>query len=98
LTELGIVEDFAVINNPEGLVLVMDRLIPATEINDTQTGMGQAGDPIQIKAEGIRPAVTEKAYHPPQERIGRGIVKIYYSGNSTHELRLQREKGLGQRA
>jgi hypothetical protein len=51
LPEIRIIEDFAVVNDPDGAIFIVDRLIPATEVDDAEPGMGQADPLLKIHAE-----------------------------------------------
>ena len=69
--QLDVVEDLAVEDDPERLVLVGERLLPAGQIDDRQPGMRQAGPVVAIGAELVRAAVPERARHVGQRLPGR---------------------------
>ena len=47
-TQLGVVEDLPVEHDPDSFVLVVDRLVPAAQIDDAQPGVGETRGPIDI--------------------------------------------------
>ena len=85
-TQLGVVEDLPVEHDPHGAVFVVDRLVPAAQIDDAQPGVGEARGPIEIKTGGIRPPVLDEADHLLQKIRVRGFIgfEIYDSGYAAH--------------
>ena len=62
-----VVKDFAVVHNPYGLILVVNGLIPAGEIENAQSRRGKPHFVIRVDSESIGPAVADQAEHPAKK-------------------------------
>ena len=67
LAELDVVEDLAVERDPDGAVLVAERLGAARGVDDGQPGVPERGALVAVPAVAVRPAVPEPAHHPAQQ-------------------------------
>ena len=61
--KLDVVENLAVEDDPQRLVLVGDRLLSAAQVNDAQPGAAQPHALIAVNAELVRPAVANHRQH-----------------------------------
>jgi hypothetical protein len=87
LAQLQVVEDLAVEDDPEGLVLVGERLLAGGEIDDREPGVGQAGAAIAVGAELVGPAVAKRARQGGQLLAGRRrrpLAQRHHSGDPAH--------------
>ena len=86
-TKFNVIEDFSVVNDPEGLVFIVDRLITTGKVNDAESSGCKTGDVIHVDAEGIWATVPDQAKHTTEETFVRALAaKINYSCYSTHIL------------
>ncbi len=85
--QFDVVEDLAVVDDPERTVLVADRLIAAGQVNDAEPRAAQANPVIPVDAVSVRPAMPEHPQHPQQGIAFRrgpfGQVEDAY--NAAHE-------------
>ena len=88
-TQLEVVENLAVEDDPEGAVLVGDRLLAGAEINNAEPGVAQAGKAVEINAELVRPAMTNHRQHPADALLLNrvSVGKVDYACNATHQTR-----------
>lgn len=63
LPQIAIVIDFAVKDDPNGLVFIGDGLVPGMKIDDTEPAHAEGTAAIQMKAFVIRSAVTNRGAH-----------------------------------
>lgn len=83
--EFKVVEDFTVIDNPDGIILVVNGLVAAGKVDDAQARVGQADLPIRIYAERVGASMANEPQHPPEKRFfGFRRIKIDYAGYATH--------------
>ena len=61
--QLRVVVDLAVLDDPDRLVLVRDRLIAALEVDDRQPTRRERGGSVRDEAGGVRPAMNEAFVH-----------------------------------
>jgi hypothetical protein len=86
LTKFRVIENLTVIDDPDGLAFVMDRLVTPWQIDDAQPYRPQSSELIRVNPRSIGSSVTNKTEHATEER---GLVEfvcleIYYSRNATH--------------
>src|ERR1700722_15310889 len=72
-TQIGVIENFAVVGNPERAILVGHRLMAGAYINDAEAGGAEGGESITIKAAAVRAAVMDDAGHAREQRVGRCV-------------------------
>ncbi len=65
--QLRVIENLPVVDDPEGPVLVVDRLVAALEVEDAQPGGAQTDPLVHVDSEGIGPAVADEREHPSQQ-------------------------------
>src|SRR5690606_5186579 len=83
--KLHVIEDLAVVSDPNVLGFVMDRLSATAQIDDAQTSMSETDSLLDMKAGAIRTAVLERRDHAPQYlEIGRRARCMIQACNSTH--------------
>jgi hypothetical protein len=84
--QLDVVEDLAVEDDPQSLVLVGHRLLAAGQIDDRQAGVGQPGARVAVGPELVGPAVVHRPQHPGQSRgLGsRAVAQRDQTGDATH--------------
>src|SRR5690606_36471791 len=68
LAQLYVVEDLSVEHEPQRLVLIGQRLLPALQIDDGQARMGEARTVISVDAEFIGPSVVHGTTHARKQR------------------------------
>ena len=84
LSEGGVVIELAVVRNPAGAVLVGHRLGTGRgKIDDRKPAMAETEAAVEVKAFGIRPAVSQGSGHAPQKvavngPVGFGVMKNSY--------------------
>src|SRR6266576_360071 len=85
-TQLTMVVDFPVVNNPKTLVFIADRLLPGLHVNDAEPPHRQANVFLDEEPFIIWSAMDDLVVHPDQcvalHRFPR--VGIENSANSTH--------------
>jgi len=84
--EFGVVEDFAVVNDPETSVLVGDGLLAATKVNDAKAGVAKADVVVEVDAELVGSAMADHGQHAPEQSLGGRFsgAKIQITGNAAH--------------
>ena len=86
-TKFNVIEDLSVVNDPQGLVFIVDRLITTGKVDDAEACRCKASDIVHVNAEGIRAAMADQAKHATEETFVRALAaKIDYSCYSTHVL------------
>src|SRR5712691_8015724 len=60
---LGVVENFAVVGDPERAILVGHRLVAGGEVDDAQPAVAKSGIGIDVVAEVVRSTVAKGASH-----------------------------------
>jgi hypothetical protein len=69
LAEFLIVIDLAIENYPGGLILIVDRLLAALDINDRQTPHSQSNVPIDIETIIVWPTVLDGHAHAREQGL-----------------------------
>ena len=83
--KLAVVVDLAVLDDPDRLVLVADRLIAAREIDDGQASRSEADVAVDVRATAVGAAVNEGLVHRSQDLgIDPFAVEPRDSADSTH--------------
>ena len=90
LAQLNVVEDLAVVHDPQRLVLIVNGLTPRVEIDDTESHVPQPNPIVHIDAGLVGAAMANHTHHPPQVfRVnvvrGRQPTHAY---NATHDTNL----------
>ena len=89
LAQFLIVVDLAVEDEPLRFVLIVQRLLPASEVDDRQPTHGEADILADVKTVLVRPAMDDGAVHLLQQAaVGRLPVGVDKPGNSAHQLLL----------
>ena len=84
-TELLVVVDLAVEDDPRGPVLIADRLIPRQEVDDAQPAHPETHAGSEVHALAIRPAMSERGAHGVDVPFeNRAAVEIDDSGDAAH--------------
>ena len=83
---LGVLEELAVEDAPNGAVLVGDRLLAVSQPHDREPAVGEAEVGKVKVAVVVRPAVDDRVGHPAQgcRRCGLPARQVNYAGNSAH--------------
>src|SRR5438132_1513831 len=68
VAELAEVVDFPVLHDPDGAVLIRDRLSPRLQVDDAEAADAERDGLVHVEAFVIRAAVTERVRHSPQGR------------------------------
>ena len=85
--QLDVVVDLAVEDDPEGAVLVAERLLPGGEVDDGEPGVGQAGPLVAVEAELVGAAVAHGPEHGPQvveRRRREALLQGDHAGDAAH--------------
>jgi len=84
--QLDVIEDLAVVDDPQRAVLVRDRLLARGEIENAQTGITQANVLVAVDAELIRAAVAYHRQHLAQSQLLDGALRcqVECSNDSAH--------------
>src|SRR5262245_29276739 len=84
--QLGVVVDFAVVDNPDGAVFVAHRLKTALDVDDRQAPVSQPNRPQHDGPFPVRAAVNERVPHPHETaRFGTAArIEFHYAGNAAH--------------
>ena len=84
-TQIGVVEDFAVISDPEGAILVGHGLLASGDIDDAEAAMAQRGEGIAVVAGGVGAAMADAIRHAGEHRVRRaGGGASYESCDAAH--------------
>src|SRR5690606_5498100 len=84
--QLEVIEDFAVVCDPDVLALVVDRLSTAVQIDDAQASVPQTDPMLDMKPSAVRAAMPERRDHALKHlEIGRLARCVIEAGNSTHK-------------
>ena len=84
--EAGVIEDFAVIGDPKGFILIGHGLGAAGEIDDGEASMAERGIIILVVSEAIGAAMDDGVVHPPEDRSRIGPdPRRYVASNATHK-------------
>ena len=86
--DLGMVVDFAVVRDPDRVVLVGERLLPRAQIDDAQTAMGEGRDAVAVESCFVRAAIRHDVAHRRRTRR-RAFIKTIggdYSRNAAHKV------------
>jgi hypothetical protein len=90
-TEFAIVVDLAVKNNPRGAVGVVNRLLPALEINDRKTPHRQPHAVAHIETILVRAAMMNGLVHTRQQlAIDRRAITANVSCYATHLFAIEK--------
>jgi hypothetical protein len=66
LPEIRIIKDFTIVDDPDGPILIVDRLITPGQIDNTQPCMCQADLLVEVYPEGIGTPVSNHSQHLPE--------------------------------
>src|SRR5881396_2603272 len=72
----GVVVDLAVVDDPDGLVLVGHGLVTARHVDDRQPAMAESDRPVEQQALAVRPAMAEHVAHPFETRFVLGLPGV----------------------
>ena len=88
--QLDVVEDLAVEDDPDGLVLVVDRLPAALEVDDREAGVGEAHASVHQGAEAVGAAMLQGPNHRLHLRLGGGpgTAEGHKGRESAHSLKV----------
>ena len=96
LAKVGVVIDFAIKHDPDGAVLVADRLMTSGDVDDAEPPMPQPNPEINEDALVIGTAMTQRLVHAMHRfpLHDTGLIEFEDSANSAHSL-LQPEPPVG---
>src|SRR5690606_36592224 len=84
--QLEVIEDFAVVCDPDVLALVVDRLSTAVQVDDAQPSVPQIDPMLDMKPSAVRAAMPESRDHALKHlEIGRLARCVIAAGHSTHK-------------
>src|SRR5204863_6189321 len=63
-TDIRMVEDFAVVDDPQRAVLIGHGLLPGGHVDDAQPAVAQMGPSVLMVAEAVRSAMLKHRCHP----------------------------------
>jgi hypothetical protein len=83
--EFNIIEDFAIVDDPDGFVFIVDGLITTREVKNTQTNRAHSYRVVEVHTGSVGAAMVDDPKHTTEQTlVGSAIRKINYSGYSTH--------------
>jgi len=86
-TNVGVVKYFAVVGDPDCVVLVGHGLAASGEVDDAEAAVAEGDFSTNIMAGAVRAAVGDDIGHPADEAlVGWGAVGVQKSGDATHAL------------
>ena len=65
--QLDVVEDLAVVGDPDGLVFVVDRLRAAREVDDAEARVAEAETGLEMEARAVRSTMPQRRHHALQQ-------------------------------
>src|ERR1700723_1023989 len=71
--QIGVIENFTVVGDPETAILVGHRLVAGGDIDNAEAAVAEGGEEITIKAGAVRAAGMDDAGHAGEQRVGRGV-------------------------
>jgi hypothetical protein len=86
-TQIAVVVNFAVENDPDAIVFVRHRLAPAAQIHNGQTTVSQPDAVAQVQSRVIRPSMRQSVAHHDQPRLADVAIQLFRNGdaaNATH--------------
>ena len=84
---VAVVVDFAVVDDPDGIVFVSHRLVSAAKINYREAAMRKPDALVNKDARIIRPAMRKRIAHRKKHRAVNRSVRVFRNGDaadSTH--------------
>ncbi len=91
--QVGMVEDLAVVGDPQRAVLVGHRLGAGSEVDDAQATVSESYSVIFVETISVRPAVGNDVSHPAdRSRFRAASVRHYRSRDATHVSRAVRSR------
>src|SRR5207248_7683895 len=89
-TKRGMVENLAVVGDPDRARFVRHRLVAAGNVDNAESPMSEVRDSVLVNAVPVRSAMADRVHHPSQIRLRRGLpLQVYESGYSAHVLNKQ---------
>ena len=92
--QFGVLEDLAILGDPDRAVLVAERLAAAGEVNDRQPSRTQRQARLEMEVLVVRSTMGDGVCHR-QQAGGRELAlasEVDGSGNATHDSRLSRRR------
>src|SRR5262245_38185291 len=83
-TQVAVVIDFAVENNPYRSVFIRHRLMSAAQVHNGQTTVSQPDAAIQVQAGVIRPSMCQSVAHRDQARLADAAIQLFRNGDATN--------------
>src|SRR5207249_1133352 len=82
----GVIIDLAVVSDPDRLVLVCHRLMPAGHVHDRQPPMAQPYRPLHPEPLTVRPPVAQNVAHALHARLLHGLPQVQAddAGDAAH--------------
>src|SRR3989442_4530084 len=80
------VVDLAVVDDPDGLILVRHRLVTTRHVDDCQPSVSEPDRSFDQEALAVRPSVPEHVAHPVDARLVHDLTRIQLDDahNSAH--------------
>src|SRR5215475_6835583 len=82
-TQVAVVVDFAVENDPDAVVFVRHRLATAAQIHNGQTTVSQPDAVAQIQSRVIRPSMRQSVTHCDKARFVDLTIQLFRNGDAT---------------
>jgi hypothetical protein len=99
----SVVVNLSVEDDPDGSVLVAERLVPGGEVDNAEAPHADADSTIRVNAFVIRPAVDHRAAHLPESRRlnSCALTEFHDSSDAAHiaisDARLPQNAGVERR-
>jgi hypothetical protein len=71
-SQIGVVENLTVVNNPLGAVFVGHRLCASGHVDNTEAEMAQSGEVVSINALTVGAAMADRFHHPAYDIFRNG--------------------------
>ena len=86
VAKFEIVVDLAIENDPGGAVLIVNRLLAAFHINNSQPAHAQADSLAEVEAVIIRATMANGVAHARDQRLINQRIRLFdYAYNPTHK-------------
>src|SRR5207237_2718153 len=85
LTQFDVIVDLTVEDDPDGAVLVAQRLVPTAQVDDRQTAHGHAERTLDVYPFVVGPAMRDERRHSVEESaVGRRPIAVVLTGDAPH--------------
>src|SRR5262245_62069272 len=83
-TQIAVVVDFAVENDPDAVVFIRHRLAPAAQIHNGQTTVSQPDAVAQVHSRVIGPSMCQSVTHRDEARFADATIQLFRNGDAAN--------------